>query len=56
MKAELLMAVERNELPVVRICSVCVHSSLIYLLTEMSVMPSQFCGENLKIGFRDILS
>lgn len=47
---------ERNELPVVKICSVCVHSSFIYLLTEMSVVSSQFCGENLRIGFRDILS
>lgn len=57
MKAELVMAAERNELPVVRIClAECVHSSFIYLLTEMSVIPSPFCGENLCIGFRDILS
>lgn len=34
MKAELVMATERNELPVVRICcvSVCVPHSFIYLL------------------------
>lgn len=36
--------------------ALCVHSSFIYLLTEMSVIPSLFCEENLCIGFRDILS
>lgn len=51
-----MMPAERNELPAVRICSVCVHSSFIYLLSEMSVISSQFCGENLRMGFRDILS